>query len=74
MWTLILVTVVINGSVTGGVATNTAFLDFANEAKCRTAADAIGATERVAINDRVGQHPNISPPAYYRTIAHCVER
>jgi hypothetical protein len=29
--------------------------------------------EHLGINDRVG-HTNISPPAYYRTIARCVER
>jgi hypothetical protein len=73
MWTLILVTVVLSGSVTGGVASNTAFLDFASEAKCRAAASAMEATERIGINDR-GSHPNISPPAYVRTIGRCVER
>jgi D-arabinose 1-dehydrogenase-like Zn-dependent alcohol dehydrogenase len=39
MWTLILVTVALAGSVTGGVATSTTFLDFADEAKCKTAAE-----------------------------------
>jgi hypothetical protein len=73
MWTLILMTVVFSGSVTGGVAANTTFLDFADEAKCRAAAAALQASERVVINDR-GAHPNISLPAYYRTVAHCVER
>jgi hypothetical protein len=73
MWTLILVTVVFSGSVTGGVAANTTFLDFPDEAKCRAAAAALQASEHVAINER-GAHPNISPPAYYRTIARCVER
>jgi hypothetical protein len=73
MWTLILVTLVFSGSVTGGVAANTAFLDFADEAKCRTAAAVLEASERVGIGDRAGRQ-NISPPAYYRTVARCVER
>jgi hypothetical protein len=73
MWTLILVTLIINGSVTGGVSSTTTFLDFANEERCRTAAGTMQATEHLAINDRAG-HTNISPPAYYRTIARCVER
>jgi hypothetical protein len=73
MWTLILLTVVLSGSVTGGVATSTRFLDFATEEKCRSAASAMEATERIGITDR-GGHPNISPPAYVRTIARCVER
>ena len=73
MWTLILVTVVLAGSVTGGVATSTTLLDFADEAKCKTAAEAMNMTERIGISDRPG-HPNISPPAYYRTVARCVER
>jgi len=73
MGTLILVTVVFSGSVSGGVAGNTAFLDFESEAKCRAAASIMEASERVAMNDRGGR-PNISPPAYYRTIARCVER
>jgi hypothetical protein len=30
MWTLILMTLVFSGSVTGGVAVNTSFLDFPN--------------------------------------------
>jgi hypothetical protein len=74
MWTLILVTVVFSGSVTGGVSGSTAFLDFPSEAKCRAAAGAIEASERVSIAaSRPGQ-TNISPPAYYRIIARCVER
>jgi hypothetical protein len=73
MWTLILVTLVVNGAVTGGVGVTTAFLDFPDEAKCRTAATTMDGTERIGINDRVGR-PNISPPAYLRTIAHCVQR
>jgi hypothetical protein len=73
MWTLILVTVVLSGSVTGGVATSTSFLDFDNEAKCQKAATAMTVTERIGISER-GGHPNISPPAFYRTNARCVER
>jgi hypothetical protein len=60
MWTMVLVTVVLAGSVTGGVATSTTFLDFADEAKCKTAAEAMNTSERIGINDRPG-HPNISP-------------
>jgi hypothetical protein len=73
MWTLILVTVALAGSVQGGVATSTTFLDFADEAKCKTAAEAMNTNERIGINDRPG-HTNISPPAYYRTVARCVQR
>jgi hypothetical protein len=46
MWTLIVTTLVFAGSVAGGVAVNTAFLDFADEAKCRKAAAATEASER----------------------------
>jgi hypothetical protein len=74
MWTLILMTLVFSGSVTGGVAVNTAFLDFPTEGKCRSAAAAMEAAERVAVGDTRGGHPSISPPAYFRTIARCVER
>jgi len=74
MWTLILVTVVFSGSVAGGVAGNTAFLDFPNEAKCRAAAGAMEASERVSITAARPGQANISPPAYYRIIARCVER
>jgi hypothetical protein len=63
-----------SGSVTGGVAVNTAFLDFASEGKCRSAAAAMEAAERVAIGESRAGRPSISPPAYYRTIARCVER
>jgi hypothetical protein len=66
--------VVFSGSVTGGVAGNTAFLDFPNEEKCKAAAAAMEASERVSITpSRTGQ-ANISPPAYYRIVARCVER
>jgi hypothetical protein len=74
MWTLILTTLVFSGSVTGGVAVNTSFLDFPNEGKCRSAAAALEAAERVTVGDARGGHPSISPPAYFRTIARCVER
>ena len=73
MWTLILVTVVLSGSVTGGVATRITVLDFADEAKCEKAATSMTVTERIGISER-GGHPNISPPAFYRTLARCVER
>jgi hypothetical protein len=73
MWTLILVTVVLSGSVTGGVATRTTVLDFADEAKCEKAATEMTVTERIGISDHAGR-PSISPPAFYRTLARCVER
>ena len=69
MWTLVLMTFIFSGSVAGGIAGNTAFLDFPNEAKCRAAAGALEASERIAIaGTRPGQI-NISPPSYYRIIA-----
>jgi hypothetical protein len=74
MWTLILVTVIFSGSVAGGVAGNTAFLDFPSEAKCRAAASVMEASERVAISATRPGQTNISPPAYYRIIARCIER
>jgi hypothetical protein len=74
MWTLIVTTLVFAGSVTGGVAVNTAFLDFADEGKCRKAASTMEASERVGIGEIRGGHPNISPPAYYRVVTRCVER
>ena len=73
MWTLILVTFLVSGASTGGVATSTAFLDFPTEEKCRTAMDAMAATTQLAL-ERQGTHPNISPSAIYRIVAHCVER
>ncbi len=51
MWTLILMTLVFSGSVAGGVAVNTAFLDFPNGGKCRSAASAMEAAERIAIGE-----------------------
>jgi hypothetical protein len=74
MWTLILTTMVFSGSVTGGVAVNTTFLDFASAEKCRSAATGIEMAERVDIGVTRGGHPNISPPGYVRTIARCIER
>jgi hypothetical protein len=74
MWTLIVTTFVFAGSVAGGVAANTAFLDFPDEAKCRKAAAAMETSERVGIGDARPGHPNISPPAYYRIVTRCVER
>ena len=49
MWTLILVIFLVSGSSNGGVGTATSFLDFPNEAKCRTAADVMGATQQVTL-------------------------
>jgi hypothetical protein len=74
MWTLIVTTFVFAGGVSGGVAVNTVFLDFPNEAKCRKAVTATEATERVDIGAaRVG--PNASPSqGNYRIAARCVER
>jgi hypothetical protein len=74
MWTLILVTVIFSGSVAGGVAGNTVFLDFPSEAKCQAAAGKMEASERVATAVARPGQTSISPPAYYRVIARCVER
>jgi len=41
MWTLILITFLASGASSGGVGTTTSFLDFASEAKCRAAANAL---------------------------------
>ncbi len=73
MWTLILVTFIVSGASTGGVSTATAFLDFPDEAKCRTAAETMSRTDHVTVGE-VGPHPNISPSAIYRIIAQCVAR
>jgi hypothetical protein len=74
MWTLIVTTFVFAGSVAGGVAANTVFLDFVDEAKCRKAAAAMDTSERVDIGGARGGRPSISPPAYFRIVARCVER
>jgi hypothetical protein len=72
MWTLILVTLVVSGASTGGVSTSTSFLDFSDEAKCRSAVDVMKAgTDQVSLE--VAPRPN-SPSAVYRVIAQCVER
>ena len=72
MWTLILVTFVVSGISTGSVGTTTAFLDFPSAAKCQAAADVLAGADQ--INPSRGNHPNISPSAIYRIVAHCVER
>ena len=72
MWTLIIITFLASGTSVGGVGTTTAFLDFASEAKCRAAANAITGTDQLVSNH--GNHPNISPSATYRVVAYCVER
>ncbi len=73
MWTLILITTIVSGAATGGVAASTAFLDFADEAKCRAAADALAGTHQLT-SGQIANHPNISPPATYRIVAQCVAR
>jgi hypothetical protein len=73
MWTLVLVIFLVSGSSNGGVGTATSFLDFPNEAKCRTAADVMGATQQVTLAPP-GAHPAISPSAIYRIVAQCIER
>jgi hypothetical protein len=73
MWTLILVTFIASGAATGGVAATTSFLDFQDEAKCRSAADILSGTSQVNISQTTSR-PNISPPAIYRIVAHCVAR
>jgi hypothetical protein len=72
MWTLIVTTFVFAGSVAGGVAVNTTFLDFPDQGKCQRAAAAMNTSERV--DGARGGRPSISPPAYYQIIARCVER
>ena len=73
MWTLILVTFIVSGASTGGVATATSFLDFPDEAKCRAAAETLSRADHLTVGP-VGLHPNISPSAIYRIIAQCVAR
>jgi hypothetical protein len=73
MWTLMLLIFVASGASTGGVGATTTFLDFPDEAKCRTAAEAIAGADQIGQN-RPGQRPNISPPAIHRIIAKCVAR
>jgi hypothetical protein len=73
MWTLVLVTFIVSGASTGGVATSTSFLDFPDEAKCRIAAEALAGTKQVRLGE-VGVHPNISPPAIYHIVAQCFAR
>ena len=58
MWTLILVTYVVSGTLTGGVGTTTPLLDFPDEAKCQAVADALAGADQ--INLSWGNHPNIS--------------
>jgi hypothetical protein len=74
MWTLIVTTLVFAGSVAGGVAVNTSFLDFPDQGKCQKAAAAMNTSERVDIGGARAGRPSISPPAYYQIIARCVER
>jgi hypothetical protein len=73
MWTLIVTTLVFAGAVTGGVAVNTIFLDFPNEAKCRKAAAVTEASERVDLG-AVRAGPSASMQGNYRIVARCVER
>ena len=73
MWTLILVIFIASGAATGGVAATTSFLDFQDEAKCRNAADVLSGTSQINIGQGTNR-PNISPPAIYRIVAHCVAR
>jgi hypothetical protein len=51
MWTLILVTLLVSGASTGGVGTATAFLDFPDATKCRAAATAMAAIDRVLTSE-----------------------
>ena len=73
MWTLVLITFIVSGASTGGVATTTSFLDFPNQAKCKEAADALASTGQVNLGQH-SNHPNISPSAIYRIVSFCVER
>jgi hypothetical protein len=74
MWTLIVTTMVFAGSVAGRVPVNATFLDFPDEGLCRKAAAAMDTSERVDIGGAGAVRPSISPPAYYRIVARCVER
>jgi hypothetical protein len=67
-------TFVFAGSVAGGVAVNTTFLDFPDQGKCQKAAAAMNTSERVDIGGARAGRPSISPPAYYQIVARCVER
>jgi hypothetical protein len=69
MWTLIVTTFVFAGSVAGGVAVNTTFLDFPDQGKCQKAAAAMNTSERVDIGGARAERPSISPPAYFQIIA-----
>jgi hypothetical protein len=73
MWTLVLVTFIASGAATGGVGATTSFLDFPDEAKCRTAMDVLAGTNQVTLGQGTTR-PNISPAATYRIVAHCVAR
>jgi hypothetical protein len=69
MWTLVLITVVMQGSNGGGTATNTAFLDFTGQTKCEAAARALGHPQSASIP---GSGSTIV--ANYRVTATCVQR
>jgi hypothetical protein len=73
MWTLIVTTFVFAGSVAGGVAVNTTFLDFPDERRCQKAAAVMSTSERVDIGGIRAGRPS-PPPAYYQIVARCVER
>jgi hypothetical protein len=61
MWTLMLVIFVASGASTGGVGATTTFLDFPDEAKCRTAAEAIAGADQIGLN-RPGQLIDVNEP------------
>ena len=68
MWTLVLITVVMQSSNGGATATNTSFLDFTGQTKCEAAARAIG----VPLSAPIPSGSTIV--ANYRVTATCVQR
>jgi hypothetical protein len=69
MWTLVLITVVMQSSNGGGVATNTAYLDFPGQTKCEAAARAVGVPLSASVPDG-----GSTISANYRVTATCVQR
>jgi hypothetical protein len=69
MWTLVLITVVMQSSPGGGVATETTYLDFYGQTKCEAAARALDVPQSASIS---GSGSTIV--ANYRVTAKCVKR
>ena len=69
MWTLVLITMVVQSSAGGGVATDTAYLDFPNQTKCEAAANVVGVPPSSSIPGS-----GSTSVAHYRVVAKCVQR